>query len=402
MVAAPLGPRATGSDSRGERLNKLRILLLALAYACFWALFVLFPYPSNVVPESYTSYDAAPVFASNVVALVTMALSGGVLVALRDGLAERVAGSTMAVVGSGAALLACGAALIVSAHIGAIPLWMMVAYPAIVAIYGVVVAVTLAGASWRLSSRDNAVMLALSLFLSFLIGEAIVALTDPLPTGEISNPLMPALGGVFLVILGRLGRSDSEPPSPPRPASSLSGRAAALAAAILLCYLLGSGAFMSLSSVARGETWFSDGWIHCAIALGLYPAFCLCAFAAWRQGRAGYPWLGFFILCILPLLHRPAVYAAGRPMPSFDPVEPSHGHHAAVGGGSRGDACAGSSLVAVRGCCTHAHRCRRLRHSRHRTCRVLFRADGFSRQCRHARYGLCHDAGDALVRATAP
>ena len=49
MVAAPLGPRATGSDSRGERLNKLRILLLALAYACFWALFVLFPYPSNVV-----------------------------------------------------------------------------------------------------------------------------------------------------------------------------------------------------------------------------------------------------------------------------------------------------------------------------------------------------------------
>lgn len=200
-------------------MNKLRILLLALAYACFWALFVLFPYPSNVVPESYTSYDAAPVFASNVVALVTMALSGGVLVALRDGLAERVAGSTMAVVGSGAALLACGAALIVSAHIGAIPLWMMVAYPAIVAIYGVVVAVTLAGASWRLSSRDNAVMLALSLFLSFLIGEAIVALTDPLPTGEISNPLMPALGGVFLVILGRLGRSDSEPPSPPRPAS---------------------------------------------------------------------------------------------------------------------------------------------------------------------------------------
>lgn len=152
-------------------------------------------------------------------------------------------------------------------------------------------------------------MLALSLFLSFLIGEAIVALTDPLPTGEISNPLMPALGGVFLVILGRLGRSDSEPPSPPRPASSLSGRAAALAAAILLCYLLGSGAFMSLSSVARGETWFSDGWIHCAIALGLYPAFCLCAFAAWRQGRAGYPWLGFFILCIACLYCTALLYA---------------------------------------------------------------------------------------------
>ena len=271
-------------------MNKLRILLLALAYACFWALFVLFPYPSNVVPESYTSYDAAPVFASSVVTLVTMALSGGVLVALRDGLAERVAGSTMAVVGSGAALLACGAALIVSAHIGAIPLWLMVAYPAIMAIYGVVAAVALA-------------------FLSFLIGEAIVALTDPLPTGEISNPLMPALGGVFLVILGRLGRSDSDPPSPPRPASSLSGRAAALAAAILLCYLLGSGAFMSLSSVARGETWFSDGWIHCAIALGLYPAFCLCAFAAWRQGRAGYPWLGFFILCIACLYCTALLYA---------------------------------------------------------------------------------------------
>ena len=65
MVAAPMGPRATGSDSRGERLNKLRILLLALAYACFWSLFVLFPYPANVLPESHASYVAGPVFASN-------------------------------------------------------------------------------------------------------------------------------------------------------------------------------------------------------------------------------------------------------------------------------------------------------------------------------------------------
>ena len=64
MVAAPMGPRATGSDSRGERLNKLRILLLALAYACFWSLFVLFPYPANVLPESHASYVAGPVFAS--------------------------------------------------------------------------------------------------------------------------------------------------------------------------------------------------------------------------------------------------------------------------------------------------------------------------------------------------
>ena len=376
MVAAPLGPRATGSDSRGERLNKLRILLLALAYACFWALFVLFPYPSNVVPESYTSYDAAPVFASNVVALVTMALSGGVLVALRDGLAERVAGSTMAVVGSGAALLACGAALIVSAHIGAIPLWMMVAYPAIVAIYGVVVAVTLAAASWRLSSRDNAVMLALSLFLSFLIGEAIVALTDPLPTGDISNPLMPALGGVFLVILGRLGRDAPEPPlSVHALAPSLSGRAAAPAAAILLCYLLGSGAFMSLSSVARGETWFSDGWIHCAIALVTLPGLLpLSPSPHGASGRAAYPWLGFFILCIACLYCTALLYyAAGRPVPGLDPVEPPHGHHAAVGGGSRGHASAGPPLVAGRGCCTHAHRGRRLRHPYRRAYRALSR-----------------------------
>ena len=77
-------------------MNKLRILLLALAYACFWSLFVLFPYPANVLPESHASYVAGPVFASNLITLVTMALMGGVLVVFRDSLAERVAGSTAA------------------------------------------------------------------------------------------------------------------------------------------------------------------------------------------------------------------------------------------------------------------------------------------------------------------
>ena len=80
-------------------MNKLRILLLALAYACFWSLFVLFPYPANVLPESHASYVAGPVFASNLITLVTMALMGGVLVVFRDSLAERVAGSTAAIVG---------------------------------------------------------------------------------------------------------------------------------------------------------------------------------------------------------------------------------------------------------------------------------------------------------------
>ena len=51
-------------------MNKLRILLLALAYACFWSLFVLFPYPANVLPESHASYVAGPVFASNLITLV--------------------------------------------------------------------------------------------------------------------------------------------------------------------------------------------------------------------------------------------------------------------------------------------------------------------------------------------
>ena len=134
-------------------------------------------------------------------------------------------------------------------------------------LYGVVIALALAAASRRLTPRDNAVVLALSLLLSFLIGEAIVALTDPLPTGDISNPLMFALSSIFLVILGHIGCDAPKAPLPSRLAPSLSGRAAVPATALLLCYLLGSGAFMSLSSVARGETWFSDGWIHCAFAL---------------------------------------------------------------------------------------------------------------------------------------
>lgn len=224
-------------------MEKHRIALLALAYACFWSLFVLFPYPANVLPESHASYVAGPVFASNLITLVTMALMGGVLVVFRDSLAERVAGSTAAIVGSGALLLACAAALVASADAGAVPRWMMAAYPAIMALYGVVIALALAAASRRLTPRDNAVVLALSLLLSFLIGEAIVALTDPLPTGDISNPLMFALSSIFLVILGHIGCDAPKAPLPSRLAPSLSGRAAVPATAILLCYLLGSGAF---------------------------------------------------------------------------------------------------------------------------------------------------------------
>lgn len=384
-------------------MNKLRILLLALAYACFWSLFVLFPYPANVLPESHASYVAGPVFASNLITLVTMALMGGVLVVFRDSLAERVAGSTAAIVGSGALLLACAAALVVSADAGAVPRWMMAAYPAIMALYGVVIALALAAASRRLTPRDNAVVLALSLLLSFLIGEAIVALTDPLPTGDISNPLMFALSSIFLVILGRFGCDAPKAPLPSRLAPSLSGRAAVPATAILLCYLLGSGAFMSLSSVARGETWFSDGWIHCAFALVLYPAFCLFTLAAWRQRRAAFPWLGFFVLCIAclyctALLYSPLAVLCRALILSSRP----HGHHAAVGGGSRGHGSAGPPLVAGCGRCAHAHRGRRLRHPGRRAYRALSRTDGLGGQRRHARHGLRHDAGDALVRAPAP
>lgn len=205
------------------------------------------------------------------------------------------------------------------------------------------------------------------------------------------------------MILGRLGRSDSEPPSPPRPASSLSGRAAALAAAILLCYLLGSGAFHEPLVGGSGETWFSDGWIHCAIALGLYPAFCLCAFAAWRQGRAGYPWLGFFILCIAclyctALLYTPLAVLCRALILSSRPMAIMLLWVAVQEGCVRGVFLGGSPRL--------LHPCSPLPSiaAIHAIGLVGFSSapDGFSRQCRHARYGLCHDAGDALVRATAP
>ena len=54
---------------------------------------------------------------------------------------------------------------------------------------------------------------------------------------------------------------------------------------------------------------FSDGWIHCAFALVLYPAFCLFTLAAWRQRRAAFPWLGFFILCIACLYCTALLYS---------------------------------------------------------------------------------------------
>ena len=256
---------------------------------------MLFSYPAKVVPEAYA---AGPAFYSSAVMFAAAALAAGGLAAFRDDLADRVAGSSAVVAGACALFLVCGAALILSAGIGAAPSWMMAAYPVVVALYGMVLAVALLDASRRLAPRDNAVVLSLSLLLSFLIGLGLATLTDPLPTGDISSFLMLVLSGVFLVAWRRLDCGPAKPSAPPRSVSPLSGRIAALTAAILLCYLLGSGAFMSLSSVARGETWFSDGWIHCVLGLVLYLVFCLYVLAAWRRGRAAYPWLGFFILCI--------------------------------------------------------------------------------------------------------
>lgn len=104
----------------------------------------------------------------------------------------------------------------------------------------------------------------------------------------------------------------------------------------------------------------------------------------------------------LSLLHRPALLAVGCAVPGLDPVKSPHGHHAAVGGGSRGHGSAGPPLVAGCGRCAHAHRGRRLRHPYRRAYRALSRTDGLGGQRRHARHGLRHDAGDALVRAPAP
>ncbi|WP_461185887.1 helix-turn-helix transcriptional regulator [Adlercreutzia sp. CNCM I-6216] len=303
-------------------MNKLRILLLALAYACFWSLFVLFPYPANVLPESHASYVAGPVFASNLITLVTMALMGGVLVVFRDSLAERVAGSTAAIVGSGALLLACAAALVASADAGAVPRWMMAAYPAIMALYGVVIALALAAASRRLTPRDNAVVLALSLLLSFLIGEAIVALTDPLPTGDISNPLMFALSSIFLVILGHIGcdAPQSTASVPPRAVPFGARRRARDGHSALLPtgkrgvhepLVGGSGrdlVFRWMDSLCLRPRALSG-------LLPLHPRRMAAAARGLSVARLLHP------LHRLSLLHRPALLAVGCAVPGLDPVK---------------------------------------------------------------------------------
>ncbi len=93
---------------------------------------------------------------------------------------------------------------------------------------------------------------------------------------------------------------------PPR--AVLSGRAAVPATAILLCYLLGSGAFASLVGGSGRDLvfrWMDSLCLRPRALSGLLPLHPRRMAAAARA----FPWLGFFILCIACLYCTALLYS---------------------------------------------------------------------------------------------
>ncbi len=146
-----------------------------------------------------------------------------------------------------------------------------------------------------------------------------------------------------------------------------------------------------------GRDLVSDGWIHCAFALVLYPAFCLFTLAAWRQRHDLSVAHRFFILCIAclyctALLYSPLAVLCRALILSSRPMAITL-LWVAVQRRSMG--ARGLPLVAGCGRCV----CSSAVDCAIHTVELIGLSPGQMDsvvQRRHARHGLRHDAGDAL------
>ena len=303
---------------------KARVALLTLAFAGYWALFVLFPQPSDLFDVGAVRVADIPY---SLTILAVVALLSGLLVAGGREVADALARPTTFVAVFAvfvAVVTVCQVAKLMAMELPPVALY---AYGATLATYGLILTLQLCRQSQDLASGPMAVVLALSLLVSIAFGGLTTLLEMAGVDASSSYPML-VLSGLFVCVgfieRRRVKRRGSAGWAKARggeecswsegvvatsspaaqavdfwavsEASSLS--APSLVAFILVCYLVGSGVFMNVSTIANEAAWFSNGWLHYVIGLLLYAATFIYALWGARRGREPYPWVEFFLLCI--------------------------------------------------------------------------------------------------------
>lgn len=283
---------------------KTNTALLTLVYGCYWAFFVLFAYPSEFFPQ--LDVQESNFYCTVVLFLVT---AGASAVVVRGGTtaADRIARSSALLV-IPIVLLAVCVAFLSALRLGGTesPVFLMMVFPVLLAWLGFCLTLRVCHATACLDERRTPVVLAASLLVSFVLG-VLLSLTEGVMPGDSANYIMLMLGGVLALLIVRRGAPGAaEEIVPP---GRLSASATFIVALTLEFYLLGSGAFMSLSSVALGTSWYSEGWLHCVVGLVLYSGFIGYALWAVRAKRDPYPWLPVLLLCMACLYCAVLFYA---------------------------------------------------------------------------------------------
>lgn len=288
----------------------LNDVLLALTYGCYWAFFVLFAYPSEFFPQldvqGSSFYCTAVLFLITLVASVAVARGGARL-------AQLIAGSATLLVIPIVLLAVCVSFLSALRLSGAeSPVFLMLVFPVLLAWLGFCLTLRVCQATARADERRIPAVLAASLLVSFILG-ILLSQTEGVMPGDSANYILLMLGGVLSLLLAHRESSAADDPMVSAQADVPEGRLSASAAFVVALtlgfYLLGSGAFMSLSSVALGTSWYSEGWMHCIIGVVLYVAFAAYALRAIRTGRNPYPWFPVLLLCMACLYCAVLFYA---------------------------------------------------------------------------------------------
>ena len=284
-------------------------VLLTLTYGCYWAFFVLFAYPSEFFPQ--LDVQSSSFYCTAVLFLMTLAASAAVARAGSRG-AERVARSgallVVPLVFLAGSVVSLTTLRLVSAES---PVVLMLAFPVLLAWLGFCLTLRVCRYTAQADEEKLPVVLAASLLVSFAVG-IVLTLTEDVMQGDSANYVMLLAAGVLTLVLARCepeNETSRESVGKSAPQGHLSAPAAFVVALTFGFYLLGSGAFMSLSSAALGTSWYSEGWAHCVIGLTLYVAFIVYALWGVRVGRDPYPWLPVLLLCMACLYCAVLFYA---------------------------------------------------------------------------------------------
>lgn len=293
------------------RKKNATILMVAMAF--YWALFVLFLFPSELFPAM--SYRVSTLRYSIILASVFISCSIIFSLSARNAVTfivrhRLILAALWLLTVSNVAL-----PLLFQASGLEVPVYLFWSYPVIVALYGFVLSLHLASRFEDFDERETAVILTTSLLISFLFGLALASSIEK--AGLIqsdSNYLMLIASGLVILFTPPSGSTCSVLGNAPTESHKFGLRRAAsaklLLPVILFCYLIGSGVFMGVYAPSNDGPWFLDDNLHCMLGLLLFLVFALYSFIGWRTSRRPYPWVVFVFICLAVLYCAALLYPA--------------------------------------------------------------------------------------------